>query len=65
LHERSIKNVISTTFLALQQYNKKYSPELRVRFSMLNMKKDDNFINMPLFMADRFADLVLSNEEQH
>lgn len=60
-----VKSGTSVTGKSLIEYNKKYSPELRVRFSMLNMKKDDNFINMPLFMADRFADLVLSNEEQH
>ena len=39
-------------------YNQKYAPLLRVRFSLKNLKKDDNLINIPLFLADHFERLV-------
>ena len=47
-----------TDKMSIVEYNKKYSPKLRLRFSMLNMKKDDTFVNMPLFMADRAKELI-------
>lgn len=39
-------------------YNQKYAPLLRVRFSLKNLKKDDNLINIPLFLADHFERLA-------
>ena len=39
-------------------YNQKYAPLLRVRFSLKNLKRDDNLINIPLFLADHFGRLV-------
>ncbi len=53
-----VKSGTSVTGKSLVEYNKKYSPKLRLRFSMLNMKKDDTFVNMPLFMADRAKELI-------
>ncbi len=53
-----VKSGTSVTGRSLMEYNKKYSPELRIRFSMLNLKKDDNFINIPLFLADKTTELV-------
>ncbi len=53
-----VKSGTSITGRSLIEYNKKYSPELRIRFSMLNLKKDDNFINLPLFLADKTKELV-------
>ena len=34
------------------EYDKKYQPALRIRFSMNNIKKDGNLLNLPIFMAD-------------
>ena len=34
------------------EYDKKYHPDLRIRFSMNNIKKDGNLLNLPIFMAD-------------
>ncbi len=34
------------------EYDKKYHPDLRIRFSMNNIKKDGNLRNLPIFMAD-------------
>ena len=34
------------------EYDKKYHPDLRIRFSMNNIKKDGNLLNLPIFMAE-------------
>lgn len=34
------------------EYDKKYHPDLRIRFSMNNIKKDANLLNLPIFMTD-------------
>ena len=40
---------------SLIEYDKKYSPSLRLRYSMRNLSRDGNLINIPLFLADRTA----------
>lgn len=45
---------------SLKAYNEKYNPKMRIRFSMRNLNKDDNLINIPLFMVeyiDKFINL--------
>ena len=34
------------------EYDKKYQPALRIRYSMKNLKKDGNLLNIPLYLAD-------------
>ena len=34
------------------EYDNKYHPPLRIRFSLNNIKKDGNLINLPIFLAD-------------
>lgn len=34
------------------EYDKKYQPELRIRFSMKNLKRDGNLVNIPLCLAN-------------
>ena len=53
-----VKSGTSVTGRSLIEYNRKYSPRLRIRYSMLNLKQDDTFINIPLFLADRTEQLV-------
>ena len=53
-----VKSGVSVTGKSLTEYNKKYLPCLRVRFSMLNLKRDDTLLNIPLFLADRAKLLV-------
>ena len=51
---KSSENVNNTS---LKVYNEKYAPRTRIRFSMKNLSKADNLINIPLFMVeylDRF-----------
>ena len=52
-----VKSGTSVTGKSLAEYNKKYSPSLRIRFSMLNLKRDDTLLNIPLFLADRTEEL--------
>ena len=48
-----VKSGTSVTGKSLTEYNKKYSPSMRIRFSMLNLKRDDTLFNIPLFLADK------------
>lgn len=43
---------------SLIEYDKKYSPSLRLRYSMRNLSRDGNLINIPLFLADRTTDFL-------
>jgi hypothetical protein len=46
---------------SLSVYNSKFSPALRIRFSMNNLKKDNGLINIPPFLADwtsRFIEMT-------
>ena len=43
---------------SLVEYDKKYSPSLRLRYSMRNLSKDGDLINIPLFLADRTEVLI-------
>ena len=33
-------------------YNEKYHPTLRIRFSLRNVKRDENMLSLPIFLAD-------------
>ena len=46
---KSNENINSVSF---RRYNEKYSPKTRIRFSMRNLQKDGNLINIPLFMVE-------------
>ena len=46
---KSSENIKNTS---LKVYNERYSPNTRIRFSMKNLQKDDNLINMPLFLIE-------------
>jgi len=37
---------------SLSVYREKYNPEISIRFSLRNFKKEEGLINLPLFMAD-------------
>lgn len=37
---------------SLVTYIKKYSPEIAIRYSMNNLKKDGDILNIPLYLAD-------------
>lgn len=52
---KSGENVNNTS---LKVYNEINSPKTRIRFSMKNLNKDDNLINIPLFMVEYLDKLL-------
>lgn len=46
---------------SLTLYRDKYKPEVSVRTSMLNMKKDDNLLNLPLYMLWTIERHIMKN----
>ena len=47
-----VKSGINVQGKSLQIYNTKFQPKYRIRYSGLNLSKDDNLLNIPLFMSD-------------
>jgi len=43
---------------SLALYNQEYAPRIRLRFSLKNLKKDDNLINIPMFLADHLEKFI-------
>ncbi|MDD5568747.1 MAG: ATP-binding protein [Candidatus Omnitrophica bacterium] len=52
---KSDENVRGKSFAL---YNQKYAPLIRVRFSLKNLKKDGNLVNIPMFLADHLDKLI-------
>lgn len=48
----------NTTGKSLVQYEKLFQPDCRIRYSMLNLKRDGNLVNIPLFLADKTKELL-------
>jgi len=48
------KNV---TAKSLAYYRKQYAPQLSIRLSTLNMRKDDDLLNLPLYLVDKLKAL--------
>ena len=48
------KNV---TAKSLAYYRKQYAPQLSIRLSTLNMRKDDDLLNIPLYLVDKLKAL--------
>lgn len=42
------------------EYNKKYNPRIRLRYSLLNIKRNGNLINFPIFLCDWLNDVLPS-----
>ena len=47
-----VKSSENINNISLKAYNEKYNPKTRIRFSMRNLSKDGNLINIPLFMVE-------------
>lgn len=47
-----VKSNESINNISLKKYNEIYKPKKRIRFSMKNLKQDDNCLNIPLFLAE-------------
>ena len=40
------------------EYNKKYEPRIRLRYSLLNIKRNGNMVNFPIFLCDWLKDIL-------
>lgn len=49
---KSDKNV---TAKSLAIYRKQHAPQLSIRLSMLNIRKDDDLLNLPLYLVDKLS----------
>jgi predicted AAA+ superfamily ATPase len=47
-----VKSAHSIAGKSLSVYNELYKPNLRIRFSFNNVRKDGNLLNIPVFLAD-------------
>jgi predicted AAA+ superfamily ATPase len=47
-----VKSAHSVTGKSLAVYNELHKPNLRIRFSFNNLRKDGNLLNIPVFLAD-------------
>ena len=54
---KSNENINNTS---LKIYNDKYNPKTRIRFSMKNLTKDGNLINIPLFMIENLNKILMN-----
>ncbi len=53
-----VKSGNSITAKSLSEYRKKYRPLLSVRFSMLNLHRNNDLLNLPLYLADRLNEFL-------
>ncbi|MDF9830498.1 AAA family ATPase [Parabacteroides sp. PF5-6] len=53
-----VKSDIHTISRSLTLYRQRYSPPISIRFSLKNLKRDADLINIPLFMADLTHKLI-------
>ena len=56
-----VKSALSTKSKSLSVYRKKYSPDLSVRFSLKNVEKNGDLLNLPLYLADYLDKLIKSD----
>jgi len=52
------KSALSTKAKSLSEYRKKYQPELSLRFSLKNVEKNGDLLNLPLYLADYTEKLI-------
>ncbi len=46
------------TAKSLAFYRRHYAPHLSLRLSTLNLRKDDNLLNLPLYLADKIKEFI-------
>ena len=53
------KSALSTNAKSLSEYRKKYLPELSIRFSLKNVEKNNDLLNLPLYLVDYTRKLTI------
>jgi predicted AAA+ superfamily ATPase len=55
-----VKAGVNPKSKSLQSFDKKYNPPVLVRTTLLNLKKEERVLNIPLYALARFPDICLS-----
>jgi len=58
IYPLEIKAGINLKSKSLQSYNQKYQPELLIRSSLQNLKKNNNTLNIPLYALSKISSLL-------
>jgi predicted AAA+ superfamily ATPase len=61
-----VKSAYAISGKSLFVYNTQYSPKFRIRYSLNNLKLDDNLINIPVFLVDwtkKWLDIIYLNNK--
>jgi predicted AAA+ superfamily ATPase len=58
-----VKSAHSIASKSLHVYNEIFKPDLRIRYSFNNLKKDKNLLNIPVFFADWTKKIIENNFE--
>ena len=53
-----VKSGESVSSISFNNYNEKYKPKSRIRFSALVYRKDENFVNIPLYLVGKTAEFI-------
>ncbi len=53
-----VKSPENTKSKSLNYYNQKYSPPIRIRYSLSNISLKDGLLNIPIFLADQTARIL-------
>ncbi len=53
-----VKSAAHVAAKSLSEYRKKYAPLLSLRFSARNLRKDDDVLNVPLYLVDKMQMLL-------
>lgn len=53
-----VKSGLNVKAKSLKSYREKYHPKLALRFSMQNLKLDNDLLNIPLYLIHRFKDFL-------
>jgi predicted AAA+ superfamily ATPase len=54
------KSALSVKSKSLSEYRKNHNPELSLRFSLKNVERNDDLVNLPLYLAD-YAKEIIAN----
>ena len=53
-----VKAEVNLKAKSLKMYKEKYNPEISVRISMNDYKKEEWLLNLPLYMAEEIGNIV-------
>jgi predicted AAA+ superfamily ATPase len=53
-----VKSALSIKSKSLSEYRKKHQPELSVRFSLKNVERNGDLLNLPLYLVDYLKDSI-------